>query len=325
MTDFTEMFSRSDAAAELPLQLTDELVTGTIRESTALALGAKVPTTVRDSRVPVLTARPEANWITTPDTGLAQTTKAPFENQVLIAEELSTICTIPNTVIDDSLFDLWAAVKPLLIQSMAVAVDNALIWGINKPSTFGPSVVEATTATGTNVVEAAVYDSATDVAKTVLDAAILVGQQGYNCDSVAVAPAWEFRAAASRTPSLIANPIGADTPFPLLLAGMGVHTKPLRWDVSQADAIVGSWSNLLVGMRQDISLQSFTTGVISDSSGVVQANLMQSNLTAVRLVMRVGFLLTNPPTDAALDAAHRCPLALVVNHTDSVRRSVKAK
>jgi hypothetical protein len=55
----------------------------------------------------------------------------------------------------------------------------------------------------------------------------------------------------------------------------------------------------------------------------VQANLLQQNMTAVRLVMRVGFLIVNPPTDADLDADHRCPLALVTNSVDPARRSVK--
>jgi hypothetical protein len=69
-------------------------------------------------------------------------------------------------------------------------------------------------------------------------------------------------------------------------AAGGTGSAP-RWDSSQADAIVGDWNNVLVGMRQDVSIQSFNTGVISDSSGVVQANLLQMNATAVRLVMRV--------------------------------------
>ena len=94
---------------------------------------------------------------------------------------------------------------------------------------------------------------------------------------------------------------------------MRIHTKPLRWDSSQADAIVGDFSNLLVGLRKDVSLDVFNTGVISDSDGVVQQNLLQQNFTAVRVTMRLGFLLVNPPTDAALDDTHRCSFALVTN------------
>jgi hypothetical protein len=326
MTDFTEVFSRGDAAAELPIQLADELVTGTIRESTAMLLGTKVPTTVRDSRIPVLTARPQAHWINPADTGLAQTTKTPFENKVLIAEELSTIATIPNSILDDSLFGLWDAVKPLLVQSMASALDDAILWNINKPSTFGASVVQAATATGTNVFPADITNSDTDVARTLLDAAILVATQGYNVTSAAVCPGWEFMASAARTPALVNNPIGAEVEggFPLLLAGMKIHTKPLRWDGSQASAIVGDFANLLVGLRKDVSLELFNTGVISDSSGVVQMNLLQQNATACRVTMRVGFLITNPPTDAALDDTHRCPFALVTPSGEGLRK-VKAK
>lgn len=65
---------------------------------------------------------------------------------------------------------------------------------------------------------------------------------------------------------------------------------------------------MLVGMRQDVSIQSFNTG-----------DLLQMNATAVRLVMRVGFLVTNPPADADLDVTHRCPLALVTNSVGASR------
>ena len=67
MPDYTELLSRPGAATELPQILADELVNGTIRESTALTLGTRVPTYTRDSRIPVLTTRPVARWIGPPE------------------------------------------------------------------------------------------------------------------------------------------------------------------------------------------------------------------------------------------------------------------
>ena len=44
-----------------------------------------------------------------------------------------------------------------------------------------------------------------------------------------MAPGWNFRVGSQRTAALVANPAGADQPYPLLLAGLGIHTDPLRW------------------------------------------------------------------------------------------------
>ena len=236
MPDYTELLSRPGAATELPQILADELVNGTIRESTALTLGTRVPTYTRDSRIPVLTTRPVARWIGPPDTGLGQTSTPVWANQQMLAEELMAICPVPRAVIEDEQFDIAGALVPLLTQAMATAVDNAVLWNVNKPPTFSASVIEHATAAG-NLVPGAVFSTSTDNAGLLLQAAQLPSQQGFNVSGAAVAPGWNFRVGAQRTAALVQNPIGADTPFPLLLAGLGIHTDPLRWPAGSAPRV----------------------------------------------------------------------------------------
>jgi hypothetical protein len=314
--DFTELMSRSDAAADLPVQLAQELVTGTIRASTALALGRHVPTTTRDSRIPVLTQIPEAYWVDG-DTGLKQTTKAVFSNKTLIAEEIAAVAPIPQSVVDDSAFPLWEYVQPLLVQACGKRLDDAILFGNGKPASWGNSLVEDAVATGANVFSTDVFNAGTDSPRCVLNAAQMISMQGYAPTGAAVAPGWQYRASAALTQSLVANPLGANSPFPLLLGGLGLHTDPLRWDPVAADAIVAQWDNVLVGIRQDVKLQIFDTGVITDDTGAIVANLLQQDMLACRVTMRVGYLLAKPPTDAPLDEAHRSPVALVVNSAAS--------
>lgn len=290
---------RPDVAAELPVQLADELILGTIRETTALKLGNRVPTTTRDSRIPVLATKPKANWITTQDVGLGQTAKAVITNEVLVAEELMAIVPVPNAVLEDSQYPVWTAIKPLMTQSMAEAVDDAVLWGVNKPSTFPNAVGPAAIAAG-NTVTGDVFATATDNAGLVMQAATMVSQQGFPKIAAAVAPGWQYRVGAQRTSALVANPAGADQPFPLLLGGMPISVDPLRWaaaGASSIDAIVGQWSNLILGMRRDITIQPFDSGVITDASGAIQINLLQSDMTAIRVTMRVGFYVAVPPGD----------------------------
>ena len=86
------------------------------------------------------------------------------------------ICPVPRTIIEDQTFNLTAAIQPLLTQAMATAVDDAVIWNLNKPSTYGPSVIQHATAAG-NTVSGAVFADTTDNAGLVLQSATQVAQE----------------------------------------------------------------------------------------------------------------------------------------------------
>ena len=53
-------------------------------------------------------------------------------------------------------------------------------------------------------------------------------------------------------------------------------------------------------------------GVITDEVGRSLFSAMQQDSTIYRAVMRVGYLLAAPPTDAGLPADERAPVAAVV-------------
>jgi hypothetical protein len=319
---FGDFIGRPGAAAELPDQISTELIESAIRDSVVLTMAHRVPTTTRDSRIPVTSSIPVASWVAPAtggdvDTGLKSVTSMSITNEQLIAEELAAITVIPQNVLDDSEYDVWGAVRPQLSAAIARAYDMAVLFGVNAPATFPPSLVAAATTAGT-VVLGDVYATATDNPALVLEAASMVAGQGYNCNRVAVAPGWEFRTAAHRTNVLQNNPVGADTPFPLLLAGMEVRTRPLYWPapatnpaLGATDAIVADWSLVLAGIRKDITLEGFNQGVITDSTGKVIQNLMQEDKAAVRATFRAGYYLATPPT--GYTAATPCPVGLVKN------------
>ena len=295
MTDFSSIIDRGGAAADLPQQLAQDLVLAVIRDSTLLSLARKVPTRTLDSRIPVLDQLPEAYWVSG-DAGLKGTTKAAFVNKSILASEVAAVCPIPQAVLDDSQFPIWDSVKPLLSRACAKKLDDAGIWGIDPPMledgvtpAWSPSIVATAQAAGAHTPYTA------DPVESLLNAAILVSSQGYNATGAAVSNGWQFRASAARATALIANP--AEGPYPLSVAGMGIRPNPLVWHPANADAIVADWSNVVVGMRQDITIQVFDSGVISDDTGKVILNLIQQDAVAARVVMRVGVRVLTPPTD----------------------------
>ena len=212
-------------------------------------------------------------------------------------------------MVDDETYDIWAAVKPELASAIARAFDAAVLFGTNAPATFPPSLVQQA-VTANNFVTGDVTDPATDLPQLVLQAAQLVSEQGYNPDAVAVNHGWQFRAAQSRTTQLVANPLGAGTPFPLLMAGMRIRVDPLWWEAAKADSIVAQWNLVLVGLRKDITLEPFREGVITDATGKVIQNLMQEDKTAVRATFRAGYYLAAPPTGVQ-GVTTPCPVGIV--------------
>src|SRR5262245_19685210 len=132
---FGDYINRPGAAAELPDQLAQDLISAVQKTSVILTMARQVPTTTRDSRIPVVDSLPVATWVTgtDPDTGLKSVTSMQIGNKTLIAEELATICVIPQNVVDDAEYDLWGAVKPELAKAIARAYDEAVMFGINAP------------------------------------------------------------------------------------------------------------------------------------------------------------------------------------------------
>lgn len=301
---YTALVDRTDAAADLPREITEQIVGAIVKESTALSLGHQVPTTTRDSRIPVLTSAPDAYWISG-DAGMKQTSGAVWTNEVLFAEEIATIVPIPDAVIADSEFALWDALRPLMARAMARRLDKAVLFGIDKPSSWGLSMAESAVATG-NI--AATTTGPADPVGDMLAAAEMVGDDGYPPTGAVVRPGWQYKAARLRTYAFSANPIGADQPFPLSVAGLGIATDPVFWDRTTAECLVADWSNVLIGLRTDIQVEIFNSGVISDDTGKIVLNLMQQDTSAMRATMRVGYLLANPVTNVD---GPGCPVAIV--------------
>ena len=268
----------------------------------------------------MIDALPEAYWVTG-DQGLKGTTKAVFANKSIIASEVAAVAPIPQNVLDDSQFPIWEAVKPLLARACAKKLDLAGIWGVDVPTlddgttpAWSPSVVATALAAGATVPYAA------DPVESLLHAATVVGDQAYNPTGAAVSNSWGFRASAVRAQSLVNNP--GEGPYPMSVAGIGIKTAPLVWKPDVADSIVVDWSNVIVGLRQDITITIHTDGVISDENGKVVLNLMQQDSVAARVVMRVGVRVLTPPTDVdptgvVTPAGHLSalsPAALVAAH-----------
>lgn len=264
----------------------------------------KVPMSSKTSRMPVLSALPEAYFVTG-DTGLKQTSSQKWENLMLVAEELAVIVPIPEAYLADSQVPIWDQVRPRIVTAFGRKLDLAAIFGVNKPSTWGTSLVDGIEASGNVVTEGDHVDIAADIAAV----AQKVAEDGFAVSGFAAAPGFSWRLIGMRSaqgvPIYVPN-LALDEPsglygrrFPEIANG--------GWDPREASVIAGDWTEAIVGIRQDITFKLFTEGVISDDAGNVVVNLMQQDTVAIRAVMRLAWAVSNPITEVNNNKLTRFP------------------
>ena len=139
------VIDRSGAESLIPTQEANEIIQGTITQSAVLSRGRKLANmTSRQYKMPVLDMLPIAYFVNG-DTGQKKTTKQAWDKKFITAEEIAVIVPIPEAVLDDAEYDIWAEVKPRVTEAFWKVIDGAILFDVDKPSTWRDGVV--TTAT----------------------------------------------------------------------------------------------------------------------------------------------------------------------------------
>ena len=155
------IIDRTGAESLIPTQEANEIIQGTIAQSAVLSRGRKLANmTSRQYKMPVLDMLPIAYFVNG-DTGQKKTTKQAWDKKFITAEEIAVIVPIPEAVLDDAEYDIWAEVKPRVTEAFGKVIDGAILFDVDKPSTWRDGVV--TTATkAKSVVELATGDDLYD-------------------------------------------------------------------------------------------------------------------------------------------------------------------
>ena len=297
---YSGMVARTSGQADalVPEPLAADIIQELPRSSAALSLMQRTTLSSKTQRVPVLDVLPVSYWVSG-DTGMKQTTTQAWKNVVLVVEELATIVPIPQAYLDDADLPIWSQVQPRLVESAGQLIDNAVLWGVNKPGTWGESVfVGAKKAL--NVVKSG---TGVDYGQDISNLAIKMIQTGYPVRGFAAMPGLSWKLVGLRSaqgiPIYEPNLQGGDASAPGRLYGYPMtEVDNGSWNYSNtgAEILMGDFSKAMIGIRQDISFKMFTEGVISNDSGKVILNLMQQDSVAMRLVMRLAYATVNPVT-----------------------------
>lgn len=312
------IIDRTGAESLISTQEANEIIQGVVTQSAVFSRARKLPNmTSRQYKMPVLDMMPVAYFVNG-DTGQKKTTKQAWDKKFITAEEIAVIVPIPESVHDDSDYDIWGEVKPRVIEAFGKVIDGAILFGVDKPSTWRDDVV-STAAKAGSVVTLAAGDSLYDRIMGEDGVIAKVENSGYfvNGHMADISMRAKLRGLkdANGNP-IFKSDMQSGTNYFLDGSGMNFPNNG-AFDKSKALMISGDFSQLVYAIRQDITFKLFTEGVVQNPDGSIAYNLMQNDMVALRAVMRLGWEIPNPINSVQKDKTKRCPFSILKQGTAS--------
>ena len=306
------IIDRTGAESLIPETRAREIIQGTITRSAVLSQGRKLPNlSSKTHKMPVLDMLPIAYFVNG-DTGNKKTTNMKWDKKIITAEEIAVIVPIPEAVLDDSEYDIWAEVRPRVEEAFGKVIDGAVLFGVNAPDSWRDDIV--TTATNaTSVVTFGSSDSLYD--KIMGEDGVIAKVEASGFFVTGHMADISMRAKLRGLKDSTGNPIfksdmQESTRYSLDGSAMTFPNNG-SFDKSKALMISGDFSQLVYAIRQDITFKLFTEGVVQNTDGTIAYNLMQQDRVALRAVMRLGWEIPNPINSLKTDKAKRCPFAIL--------------
>ena len=295
------MITKTDASALIPEQVMEEIFKEAQKYSKVLQLFRRLPNMTSDKmRLKVVDSLPVAYWVNeATNNGRKETTKMAWDNVYLTAEELAVIVPIKDNVLNDADVDIWEQVKPELVKAIAKKIDEAVLFGTDAPTSFGAGIIPSIISKSKSVTETGhLYSDINDVMTA-------VEESGYEVTGLlgGVGLKGKFRMMTDTTGQ------------PLNTTEIGSLNRAFvdngAWDKTKATLIAGDFNEAVYSIRQDVTFDVFREGVIQNSDGSIAYNLMQEDMSAIRVVFRFGTAIPNPVT--SLDGtSSRYPFAALV-------------
>lgn len=332
MANYTNLMGRStsnppamsadDISALIPEDVTKEIIKGAVYKSVALSLFRHKNMGTKQQRMPVLSVLPFAYFVNG-DTGLKQTTEINWTNKYLNAEEIAVILPIPENVVDDISYNIWDEAKPLIEEAVAVCLDDAVLFGINAPASWPSSIAVAALAAGN------VYTRGTsgvDIAEDLNQVMTLVEADGYDVNGWVIRTQFKgaLRGLRDANRDFLFSPNGPAEQGVSDQAYLGtIYNEPAYTNKGGLsgfantggagfyEAIGGDWRQGIIGIRQDMTYKMLDQAVLQDGSGNIVFNLAQQDMVAMRLTIRVGFQVPNPPNRLQPTESSRYPFGLL--------------
>lgn len=291
--------TRTDVDALIETQVASEIFEGVVKESKALSMFKRLPNMTSDkTKIRVLDTLPVAYFVDeTKNNGRKNLTKMAWESKYINAAELAVIVPIKENVLNDASIDIWAEVKPRIVEAFGRKIDNAIFNGVDKPADWREGLIPSIVTAGKEVTETGELYS--DINEVMTE----VEESGYNVTGLVggVGLKGKFRMMTDKN----GQPLNATEIGSLNRA----YLDNGAWNKTLSTLIAGDFNQAVYSIRQDVTYKVLDQAVIQDpSSGEILYNLAQDDMVALRVVMRLGWEIPNP-VNALDETETRFPFA----------------
>lgn len=292
------MIARTDVEDLIETQVANEIFEGVVKDSKALSMFRRLPNMTSDkTKLRVLDSLPVAYFVDeSTNNGRKNTTKMAWDKKYINAAELAVIVPIKENVLNDTSIDIWSEVRPRIVEAFAKKIDNAMFFGVDKPTDWRAGLVPSVISAGAEVDETGhLYSDINDVMTK-------VEESGYEVNGIlgGVGLKGKFRMMTDTTGQ------------PLNTTEIGSVRREFMdngvWDKATSTLIAGDFSQAVYAIRQDVTYKILDQAVIQDTDGSILYNLAQDDMVALRVVMRLGWEIPNP-VNALNETATRFPFA----------------
>jgi HK97 family phage major capsid protein len=306
---YNDITDRTAAGALIPEEVSNALLTAVQGQSAILGTFPTIRMSRNQTRMPVVSALATAYFVDG-DTGLKQTSGAAWGNRFLTAEELAVILPVPDAVADDVDFDVWGNLQAAAAEAIARAIDDAIMFGTNKPASWPTALATGAHIAGNSVARGTHSAAQGGIAEDFNAAFAKVEQSGFDVNFVAANRSYRGLLRGARDAEGVR--LAEVTPDSVYGVPVAYPARGL-WPVSglRPEVILGDRTQGIVGLRSDLTYKVLDQAVITDGDGAIVYNLAQQDMKALRVTFRLGFQVANTFRRDNEDEASRYPFAVI--------------
>ncbi len=327
--DITDRNATS-AGGLVPCEHSNKIFKMATQQSAALRFFKHVPILTQNKSFPVMTALPKSYWLTqtgTPedDTRLIQTSDVSWANIDMNVADIAVIIPFPRRLMSDIQaggINLTEEIIPAIAQSIAMAIDKAIFFGIEKPIVWPAHVAAGAMSAGNvTVIDTAAANGG--LRTDIMNVLKMSRRDGFQLNGAIARPGFEYDLMSETDtlgrPLFIPEELQSGEALEGRLFGREISFgvdgvfPPQNPDASDIEMIMFDRTKHLVGVREELHISVHKDGVIQDLAGNIMLNLMQADSIAIKAVARIGFCTANPVTVAQPLEADRYPASILIS------------
>lgn len=265
----------------VPVEYANQIICLAAENSAALSMGTRFNMGSSQEVVPVTSVLPTASFA---GAGTAIGVTVPeWTGKYLVAAKIGAIIGIEKELWEDSSFDIEADLIPKAAQSIGKVIDDAIFLGTNKSSLWTcDDMVTSCTA------KAMVVTETEDIVTDVNDLMQKVEANNYDVNGFLLINAHKAALRQARTADgyPIYQPMTAGQPANLY--GERLQFSKNGSLGATCKGVVGDWSKLIVGVRNDIRITMSEDAMLVDGAGTT-TSAFQNDLVALKVTARFAF------------------------------------